>query len=259
LNPEFSDEELSRLYPPDYYAYQDNFQPNRWKEVLKAGLGLRIRTRDPKFSVPGRVLDLGCGSGWFLRSMREAGWESYGVEISAAAAELGRRQGGLNIFTGTLDQARFADNFFDYIRSNHSFEHISNPNDTLEEMHRILRPDGKLMIGVPNVDSFNAKTFGQYWWYLGAPVHCFNYSVRTLSQMLTKHRFHVDTVTFNSDYSGILGSLQIWLNRHNGRKSGQGSAISNPFLKFATQWIAKAIDLVHRGDAIEITAVKAKS
>ena len=257
LNPMPSDQELSALYPTDYYAYQDKFRPNRWKEILRSLLRYRIRSFDPEFPAPGKMLDLGCGSGWFMSAMRDRGWETYGVEISNSAAELGRRVCGLEIFAGTLSQAGFPDAYFNYVRSNHSFEHTSCPGETLDEIYRILRPDGKVMIGVPNVDSLSARIFGQYWWYLGAPVHPVTYSVRTLSQLLKKHNLVVEKINYNSDYSGILGSLQIWLNRRNGRKSTEGAAINNPLLKVVCHWTAKCIDLFKVGDAIEITAVKA--
>lgn len=256
LNPMYSEQELSALYPTDYYAYQDNFSRSRWKELVKALLGFRIGTRDPAFHAPGRVLDLGCGSGWFLREMREMGWDTYGVEVSAPAAELGQKKAGLNIFAGTLQEAKFPANYFDYVRSNHSFEHISCPGDTLKEIYRVLKPGGLLLIGVPNVASLNAIIFREYWWYLGAPVHPFTYSVKTLSQFLTQHQFQVVHITYNSDYSGILGSCQIWANRKNGRMSTQGSLIRNPVLKVLSQWTAKCVDLFRAGDAIEIVATK---
>lgn len=257
LNPLLSDQELSSLYPVDYYAYQDRFEnEHRWKEIIKKVLGVRVGTRDPKFSTPGTLLDLGCGSGWFLRKMREAGWDVHGVEINAAAAELGRRRAGLDIFGGTLQEANFPSEFFDYVRSNHSFEHISCPGPTLDEIHRILRPGGKVLIGVPNVSGLNARLFRQYWWYLGAPVHPFSYSVKTLCRLLEAHSFEIETITYNSDYSGILGSVQIWLNRANGRKSTEGLWFSNPLLKVFCHWVAKGIDLFRLGDAIEVVARK---
>jgi SAM-dependent methyltransferase len=260
LNPLLGDEELSALYPADYYAYQDNMlNSSRWKEIAKRLMGIRIKTRDPKFTAPGRMLDLGCGTGWFLRDMREEGWDVYGVEINSAAAEVGGSEAGLNIFAGTLMEAKFPSNFFDYIRANHSFEHISCPGDTLDEIRRILRPGGKLLLGVPNVSGLNARLFGEYWWYLGAPVHPFTYSVKTLSRLLSKHAFEVEEVNYNSDYSGILGSSQIWLNRKNGRKSTEGSVYSNPLLKVLCHWIAKCIDAALLGDAIEIVAVRRES
>jgi SAM-dependent methyltransferase len=257
LSPMYSDDELCAMYPNDYYAYQSNVTPKRWKEILKTVLFFPGRTRDPEFLQPGKMLDLGCGSGRFLFSMRSMGWDTYGVEINSSAAELGRKIAGLNIVSGTLNEARFPDEFFDYVRANHSFEHLSCPNEVLKEIRRILKPDGKLFIGVPNVNSVNARLFQRYWWYLGAPVHPFTYSTETLKKLLTKHGFSAERVVYNSDYSGILGSAQIWLNRNNGRKSTEGAFFNAIPLRVVCHWIAKSIDLFHLGDAIEITAKKA--
>lgn len=256
LNPMHSDEELSAMYPADYYAYQDNFSRSRWKEVVKTLLWFRIGTKDPQFAAPGRMLDLGCGSGWFMREMRDKGWDVYGVEINSSASELGRKKAALNIFAGTLQQAGFPSDFFDYVRANHSFEHIACPGKTLDEIHRVLKPGGRLLIGVPNAAGLNARIFRQYWWYLGAPVHPFTYSVGTLSRLLRKHHFEHLKVTYNSDFSGILGSSQIWANRKNGRASTEGALIRNPVLKVLSHWTAKCIDLFEAGDAIEVTAAK---
>jgi SAM-dependent methyltransferase len=252
----YSDEELSALYPIDYYAYQDGFSHSRWKEIAKRLLWFRIGTRDPQFESPGRILDLGCGAGWFLREMRDKGWDAYGVEINSTAAGLGRSKAGLNIFAGTLQQARFPSEFFEYVRANHSFEHISCPSETLEEVWRIMRPGGRLLIGVPNVGGLNARFFKEYWWYLGAPVHPYTYSAKTLPQLLRKHHFEIMKVTYNSDYTGILGSCQIWANKTNGRKSTEGALINNPVLRVLSHWTAKCVDLFKAGDAIEVIATK---
>jgi len=256
LNPMYSDMELTALYPPDYYAYQDRFRVREWREITKRLLGYHVGTREPEFEAPGAILDLGCGSGWFLDKARDRGWKTYGVEVSEQAALLGHKSRNLQIFHGTLQDARFPAEFFDYVRSNHSFEHISCPNETLDEIHRILKPQGKLLICVPNVSSLSARVFRQYWWHLCAPVHAFNYSRGTLGRMLDKHGFHVKKVSFNSDYCGIIGSLQIWSNRNNGRSSMEGMLVNNYLLRFLCQCASNLLDLSGQGDMIEITAVK---
>jgi SAM-dependent methyltransferase len=252
----YSDEELVALYPSDYYAYLEHSRPNRWKELVQRLLGYRMGTKDPRFESPGTMLDLGCGSGWFLETMHGRGWVTQGVEINESAAQLGRDSKGLKIFGGTLQQATLPSECFDYVRSNHSFEHLTCPNNTLDEIHRILKPQGKLLIGVPNIDSLSARLFKQYWWYLTVPVHPFSYSTKTLSRMLTKHNFRVERTCFNSDYHGLLGSLQIWLNRNNGKTSAEGMTFNNYVFRLICQWIANLIDLLGSGDCIEITAVK---
>lgn len=256
LNPAPSEGELTCLYPDSYYSYQ-SFKKKKWFKVfLKKLLFFNISTKDPTFSNPGRMLDIGSGSGSFMYAMREKGWETYGVEVNAAAAELGRKSAGLEIISGNLLDAAFPENHFDYIRLNHSFEHIVNPNEVLTEIYRILRPEGKVLIGVPNIDSLNAKIFKKYWWYLGTPVHPFNYSVNTLSTLLEKHHFFVESVKFNSDYSGALGSLQIFFNRNTDKPSTEGMLINNPVLVLFSHWISKMIDALKMGDAIEIVCTK---
>jgi SAM-dependent methyltransferase len=199
------------------------------------------------------MLDLGCGSGEFLAAWREKGWEVWGVEPSLKAAAVGREQYGLNIHGGSLLSAKLPAGHFDFIRSNHSFEHIPNPNEVMAELRRIIKPGGKLHIGVPNIDSLNGALFGKYWWYLGVPVHTFGYSVRTLAGMAEKHGFELERTQYNGDYSGVTGSLQILLNRNSGRRSSEGALMGFLPAKLAGQWLAKGINALGRGDAIELT------
>jgi SAM-dependent methyltransferase len=254
LNPLPSDAELSALYPANYYAYQPQGGIPGWKKMLKRMLLYEIRTLDPSFPSPGVMLDVGCGSGWFLQDMKQAGWVCHGVEISHQGAAIARAA-GLDVKTGTLETVQYPTHFFDYVRSNHSFEHMTNPREVLREIHRILKPSGKLMIGVPRFDSLNARLFGPYWWYLGVPVHPFNYSRKNLRRLLEEAGFDVEKVSLNSDYSGILGSIQIWLNRANGRLSTEGLIFNLTPLRLTANWLAKLLDLLGVGDAMEIIAV----
>lgn len=140
-----SAQELAKLYPADYYAYQDDtFGPeiNRTEQRLRSLLGLPIHTIEPDFAEPGRMLDIGCGVGAFLLETRNRGWDTRGVEINPDAAKLGCDRHGLDIFCGTIEDAKYETSSFDYIRSNHSFEHISDPNSTLAEVRRLLKPTG---------------------------------------------------------------------------------------------------------------------
>ncbi len=253
LNPMPSDENLGKFYPNTYYSFQDFTKPeSKSRALIRKLLLIKLGTLDPVFEKPGRVLDIGCGSGRFLYQMRSKGWGVFGVEPSKAASEAGKRLGALDIFNGNLIEAGFPHDYFDYIRLNHSFEHIANPNEVLDEIRRLLRPGGKLLIGVPNIESLNARFFRAYWWYLGAPVHTYNYSADTLTAMLKKHGFRVERVNFNSDFSGVLGSIQIWLNRRSNRSSTEGFVFNSSILRVLAQRFAKATDILKLGDAIEI-------
>ena len=262
LDPMPTEAELNGFYPQDYFAYQEfQTRENALKARLKRIMGLEVGTKDPDFAQAGTMLDVGCGSGRFLQKMREQGWTVFGVEPSKAAADLGRQQWQLDIRPGTLPGATrdWPDGMFDYIRSNHSFEHIPNPMDTLREMHRLLKLSGKLFLGVPNIDSANARLFGRYWWYLGAPVHTFNYSSVTLAKLVEMAGFRVESTNYNSNYGGVVGSMQIYLNRDNGKTSGEGALINSRVCRVAGQWIAKAFDLAASGDAIEMICTRQDS
>jgi SAM-dependent methyltransferase len=206
--------------------------------------------------VKGRVLDVGCGSGAFLYRMKLAGWETHGVEPSARAAQLGNERHQLNIQAGTLRDAQLQPDSFDYIRLNHSFEHILDPAETLPLIHRYLSPDGKLFIGVPNVDGWPARWFGKHWWNLGPPVHPYSYSRGTLTRLLEQHGFEVLRFRTNSNFAGILGSLQMARNDRAGVRRDTGALFTNPVAKLLSHWLAKLIDLFAAGDCLEITARK---
>jgi SAM-dependent methyltransferase len=261
LNPMPSEEELTSLYPEDiFYAYTDFTQTLEekydFKRIIKRILFLELRTHDPKFSRSGRILDIGCGSGEFLYKYKKRGWQTKGIEVNKTAASLGNKIANLDIYPGSLMQANFENSYFDYVRSNHSFEHITNPQEVLREVHRILKKDGKFFVGVPNANSFNAKVFREYWWYLGVPVHTFTYTEKTLSNLLEKNGFIIESLKYNSDYSGILGSIQIFLNRKNGKLSSEGFFIQNSLLRVLGNYISKILNALRLGDAIEIVCRK---
>jgi SAM-dependent methyltransferase len=255
LHPIPTVDELAGFYAQDYYAYRPMGKDRDLKKLFKKLLKTKIETHNPTFPHPGEFLDIGCGSGEYLQRMRAEGWNVKGVEPSIFGAEEGR-QNGLDIFHGTLPEAKFVSDSFDYVRSNHSFEHVPNPVEILDEIYRILKPGGKLFVGIPNIDSIPYHIFGKYWWYLGAPVHTYNYTVSTISTLMQRSGFAIDTVFFNSNYASLLGSLQIYANRNNGKKSTEGRLMNNPLLILGANIVTRAIDFIHKGDAIEVIAQK---
>lgn len=258
MNPMPNDDELAGFYPPEtYYSFHESIknQQSPLKQKIFKLLCINFPTHDAKFPTPGRILDIGCGNGYSLVKYKNTGWEVFGVEPSSVAAKVGN-ENGLNIFCGTLIDAKFPDNHFDYIRSNHSFEHVYNPNETLKEIHRVLKPGGKLFIGVPNIKGLMPKIFKQYWYYFGLPVHTFNYNPASLSAMLNKHNFIVEKTIHNSTWAGILGSIQVYLNRNTNKLSGDGFLLKFKPFKPVAGVFARLFNLLKMGDCMEIIAKK---
>jgi SAM-dependent methyltransferase len=257
LNPAPTEAFLASAYDDSYYSYQDFSPEPGWKRFMRRVLWFTPGTTgDPEFARPGRILDIGCGSGEFLYRMKQAGWETHGVELSKKAADIGNEHYQLNIQSGTLGSAKLREGYFDYIRLNHSFEHITDPLPTLALIHRYLAADGRLFIGVPNVDGWQARRYGKHWWNLGPPVHPFNYSRGTLTWMLEENGFEVVSFRTNSNFAGMLGSMQMARNDRAGVYRDTGSLFSNPVAMLLSQWLAKLGDLFSAGDCLEIIARK---
>ena len=144
-------------------------------------------------SIPdGKALDVGCGCGELLFWLKKHGWsEVNGVEMSKGAADLAH-QHGLNVFCGELVQAHYPDLYFDFITLNQVLEHMHDPMLTLKEVHRILKPDGLLLVGVPNFGSFENAILGKHQSILKeVPRHLYHFSQKTIIQMLDESGFRI--------------------------------------------------------------------
>ena len=101
----------------------------------------------------GRILDVGCGDGLFLEIAKKNGWHINGTELSPYASKYASENLGTNIFNGELPEAKFPDDTFDVVTMWHVLEHVRDPKSYFREVHRILKPDGLLILAVPNVNN----------------------------------------------------------------------------------------------------------
>lgn len=143
----------------------------------------------PKYKSNGKLLDIGCGNGAFLSFMKEIGWNTFGIEISQKAVDIASLNGH-NIFTGNLLDAKYPDNYFDVITLNNVLEHLSNPTTEIEEINRILKPKGELIICVPNFSSFSSRIFKNNWLGLIVPEHLQHFTHKSLELSLNNNGFN---------------------------------------------------------------------
>jgi len=143
------------------------------REIVGGGV-MWLKASDGK-----RLLDVGCGNGAFLDHMRNLGWEVAGVEPDGIAVSVARER-GLEVYQGSLEEARFPDEHFDVITMNHVIEHVTDPIGLFKECRRVLKPDGKLVVVTPNIISMGRQVFGEYWRGLEVPRHLHLFSPRSL-------------------------------------------------------------------------------
>lgn len=129
---------------------------------------------------PGKLLDVGCGNGQFLATMREMGWEVLGVEPDGQAVKMAQKRFGLNVYEGALEKIAFPDDSFDAITMSHVVEHLSDPTGTLRECQRVLKRGGRLVLTVPNIESLGHRLYRESWRGLEVPRHLFLFSPSTL-------------------------------------------------------------------------------
>ncbi|MDQ4074842.1 MAG: class I SAM-dependent methyltransferase [Chloroflexota bacterium] len=136
-----------------------------------------------------RILDVGAYTGVFVELAQQRGWDAYGTELSQWAARLCRKR-GLNVKTGTLEQAEFPDDWFDVVTSWDVIEHLNDPRSHLEEVHRVLKPGGLVAIHTIDIDAPFARLMGARWPWL-MEMHIVYFSRKTLARMLESVGFDV--------------------------------------------------------------------
>ncbi|WP_353686677.1 class I SAM-dependent methyltransferase [Thermodesulfovibrio sp. 3462-1] len=112
--------------------------------------------------------------------MKGLGWKVVGVDPDSKAVQIAREEFDLEVFQGTLEEAKFPDNSFDVITMNHVIEHVPDPIVLLTECRRVLKPEGKLMVVTPNIGSLGRRLFGEYWLHWDPPRHLFLFSPKSL-------------------------------------------------------------------------------
>ena len=199
VNPRPTIEEMGRFYP-ETYSWKETLEADSFLTRLVRGLekGYRYHllkneaSKVVKFTErnAGRVLDIGCGTGDRLDVWRSKGFEAYGVETSPSA-DYARDHLKLNVVRGDLFSARFPDQFFDLIMLYNVLEHTHSPGAVCQEVHRILKKNGCLIIQVPNKDSLQGKIFGKRWAAFDVPRDLYYFNIKTLQNLLEEIGFRV--------------------------------------------------------------------
>lgn len=176
-----------------------NFVRNNYLDMVderyaEEETGRRLSARDiigmlEKFEKKGRLLDVGCATGFLLDEARRDGWETYGVELSKWAVSYAKEKLKLTgIFHGILKEARYPDDYFDAVIMKDTIEHLMDPMDILVEIRRVLKPDGIFCVNTPDIDSVMSKLLRAKWWGI-KQSHLYFFSRRTLYKILNASGF----------------------------------------------------------------------
>lgn len=226
LSPRPAVEEMHAFYPESYkenvpVSAQD---PALIRRILRShGLRRRVDVILDGRS-PGRLLDIGCATGILLDAVRSRGWETEGIEPSAAACSYARDQLGLRVHQGTLSSVRLDPGSYDVVVMWNVVEHLHDPIADLVEVKRLLKPDGRLVLTTPNAQATDRAVFGEYWALWELPRHLYFFDVRTVSLALAKAGLKVKRVRcFNGGWYSFITSVQYWWHGRRGRHVDPGA------------------------------------
>lgn len=148
----------------------------------------------------GRLLDIGCAAGFFLKVAKDRGWSVEGFEPNRGLAQWGREQYGIDIHTQDFLEAEIPQASFDAVTFWDVLEHVPDPRAYVRKTSQILKPGGFLFINYPDTGSSPARIFKQRWWFI-SPVHIYYFDRKTLTRMLesenltmVKHSRHWQTL-----------------------------------------------------------------
>lgn len=161
----------------------------------------------------GPLLDIGCGTGDFLVRMMESGYDAYGVEPSRAACDQAEKKLGTGrAFNSTLAEVGFPVEKFSTVTLWHVLEHVADISSLLREVRRILAPQGKVLIEVPNPLSWESRFCGEHWYGFDPPFHIHHFTPARLQELLDDSGFriiHADKWLGNFSFL-LSGSLSVW-------------------------------------------------
>lgn len=184
VNPRLSMDDIKKLYQEVEY-FNRGEEGHGYRDYL-ADRELHIKTFEREFDrierhkKGGKLLDIGCATGFALKVAKGRGWDVYGIEVSRFASEYARKEFSIDVFNGTLEESHYPDKYFDLIISYGTIEHTTEPKTFLKESGRILKDDGLIVIATPDIGNWLGNRKFQY-----KPLeHLYYFNIDTISKTL---------------------------------------------------------------------------
>lgn len=144
--------------------------------------------------VPGWVVDVGCGPGWFLGAL-DPQWRKVGIDTSERAVETARELGLIAVH-GDIQHANLPAGEFDLVIHYHVIEHVKDPLAEMYEICEALKPGGRLLLGTPDFDSPCAVRFGDNYRMFHDPTHRNLFTRESMAAMLDEYGFEIEQIRF---------------------------------------------------------------
>jgi SAM-dependent methyltransferase len=229
---------LAAYYPEEYAAYHYSAPSTPSLRTKLANYGNVKRRRFVEKHLPGgRLLEVGCGTGAFLRELAASTcWQLEGIEPTPSAAAFTSQSLGLPIHQGRLDEIDLQPSSYDAVVMWCVLEHLTQPIEDLRRVHSLLKEGGWLFFSMPNSDSLEARIFGPYWSGWDLPRHLYVFPRRLLIETLSRLGFETRSCRcIGSSYQQLAHSLDFWSQSWAGRHP----ALRRLLLKAYNSWFGR--------------------
>lgn len=236
-NPRPEEKDLGKYYKSEEYVSHSNtkkgFINSTYQSVRKYTLLKKLQLIS-KYYKTGKILDIGCGTGEFLDIFKNAKWGTLGIEPDDDARNMAIKNFGLDV-RSEEELKSVADQSFDVITMWHVLEHVPKLNERVEELKRLLKPNGMIVIAVPNCNSQDAKIYKEKWAAYDVPRHLYHFTPKDVEALFQKHGmsvFKTLPMVFDSFYVSLLsekirsGKPNIIRSTWNGLRSNLSGMIS---------------------------------
>lgn len=201
-----------------YYKSDDYISHTNTNEGIISKLYQKVRNRTMRQKASlikkytrqaaGNLLDLGCGTGTFLNTMKTEGWAVAGLEPDMDARKMAKQLYGIDVLP-SHELYNLPDAGFDAITMWHVLEHVHELQEYVVQLKRVLRDNGKLFVAVPNYTSRDADIYQQYWAAYDVPRHLYHFSPKAMETLMNRNGFRVEKMLpmwYDSFYVGMLSS-----------------------------------------------------
>ncbi len=242
--PQPSSEQLPEYYKSeDYISHTDtkrNLFERGYHFIRKIALKRKLRLINSCASEGKNLLDIGCGTGDFLETAMLNNWKVSGIEPNESARAIANNKVNDTVFE--IEQLlKFEARSFDVITLWHVLEHLPKLEEHISTFKKLLKPNGTLIIAVPNYKSYDAQHYKNFWAAYDVPRHLWHFSKTSISRLFSKVNMEVvktNPMIFDSYYVSLLsekyksGKMNIfrafrigWLSNIKAKRSGEYSSL----------------------------------
>lgn len=184
---------------PDYYESEDyishtdskrNLFEKIYHSVRSFSLKKKLNLINGYSSKEKTLLDIGCGTGDFLETAFKKNWKVFGIEPNQQARTIANNKVNNSVFE-TNQLLKFKSQSFDIITLWHVLEHLPNLEEQISIFKTLLKPNGTLIIAVPNFDCYDAKYYREFWAAFDVPRHLWHFNRESMSKLFLKFNFKI--------------------------------------------------------------------